>query len=399
MQITTQRVAVSALFFANGLMIGSWAPKLAVLIRRLGITEGTAGLVVLCLGLGSLVVMPVFGAMTARVGSRRAVWMASLLATPTLLLMTAAPGLVWVALAVFLFGGFLGGMDIAMNANAVVVERVQRRAIMSSCHGFWSLGGGVGAGLGGMILAAWGEAGHAVLVTLLFLAVLALALPRLQQDAPATDADKAPIKLPGTPLPYVLGVVALCCMVPEGAILDWGAVYLQRELGASLSLAGWGFAACAATMAVVRFLGDMLRNRFGAVSMMRFSALTGIAGLGVSGIAADPIVVILGFGLAGIGIANLMPIVVSAAGNLPGLAHGVGLSVVTMMGYSGILLAPGSIGFLAERHSFATIYLGLAFLLLIPLLFSRLVRSAGFEMSEADNCGEQAAASSLRDVA
>lgn len=334
------------------------------------------------LGVGSLLVMPVFGAMTARHGSARAVRISALLALPTLLLMSMAPNLLLVAGSVLLYGGFLGGMDVAMNANAVAVERARRRAIMSSCHGFWSLGGVVGAGLGGVALSSLGEMGHALLVTLIFAAVLGFALPRMLKDAPDAREARAPLRLPRSPLPYIIGFMALCCMVPEGAILDWAAVYLQREMGASLSLAGWGFAACAATMAVMRFIGDLLRQKLGAVSMLRISAVVAIAGLGIAGMAPGPMLAIIGFGFAGLGIANLVPIAFSAAGNLPMLAPGVGLAVVTMMGYSGILLAPGSIGFLAERMSFSAIYMGLAGLLIVPLLLSPLVRTAEFTDQE-----------------
>lgn len=377
------RPAVSAFFFANGMMIGSWAPKLPVLMERLDISEGTAGLVVLCLGLGSISVMPVFGAMTAKHGSARAVKLSALLALPTLLLMTLAPNLLLVMASVLLFGGFLGGMDVAMNANAVAVERSRRRAIMSSCHGFWSLGGVVGAGLGGMALSTLGEGWHAVLATLGFGAALAYALPRMLIDAPDANEAKSPLRLPRSALPYIIGFMALCCMVPEGAILDWGAVYLQREMGASLSMAGWAFAACAASMAVLRFMGDVLRQKLGAVSMLRISAVIAIAGLGMAGMAGQPVVAIVGFGFAGLGLANLVPILFSAAGNLPLLAPGVGLSVVTIMGYSGILLAPGSIGFLAEKMSFSGIYLGLAALLMLPLFMSPLARTADFSDDES----------------
>ena len=378
LRVGVPRAAVSALFFANGLMIGSWAPKLPVLMARLGIGEAVAGMVVLCLGIGSLLVMPVFGAMVARRGSAHAVRVAAVASVPVLLLVTLAPGLLWVGLAVGMFGGLLGGMDVAMNANAVAVERARGRAIMSSCHGFWSLGGVVGGGIGGVVLAHLGEWPHAILTTLVFLAILAFALPRLLADAPTGDQRVRP-RLPRSPLPYIIGFMALCCMVPEGAILDWAAVYLQREMGASLSLAGWGFAACAAAMAAMRFAGDAIRQRLGAVSTLRISALVAISGLGLAGFATGPAAAILGFGLAGLGIANLVPIMFSAAGNLPGLVPGVGLSVVTVMGYSGILLAPGSIGFLAERMSFAVIYLGLAGLLLLPLLLSPLAQSADFD--------------------
>lgn len=376
---TRARWAVSALFFANGLVVGSWAPKLPAMMARLEIDESVAGLLVLALGIGSICLMPVFGALVARRGSAHAVRLAAVLFAPSLIWISLAPTVWTVAAAVLVFGALIGGMDVAMNANAVAVERARRRAIMSSCHGFWSLGGLVGAGAGGAAIQALGETDHALIVTLIVAAILALAFPRLLQDAPQGEQKHQPLRLPRAPLPYLIGVMALASMIPEGAILDWAAVYLQREMGASLAVAGWGFAACAGTMAVMRFLGDGIRRRHGAVRTLRVSTVIAMAGLALAGLAGSPAVALAGFALAGIGIANMVPIAFSAAGNVPGLAQGVGLSVVTTMGYSGILLAPGTIGHLAERTGFSVIYLGLSLLLLVPLLLSRLARTADFE--------------------
>ncbi|MCZ0962573.1 MFS transporter [Paracoccus benzoatiresistens] len=372
------RWAVSALFFCNGLVVGSWAPKLPAMMARLDISESVAGLLVLALGVGSICLMPVFGALVARRGSAHAVRLAAVLFTPSLVWISLAPSPWAAAATVLVFGGLIGGMDVAMNANAVAVERARRRAIMSSCHGFWSLGGLAGAGIGGLAIQTLGELTHAIAVTLVVAAILAVAFPHLLRDSPAGEHRHQPLRLPRTPLPYLIGVMALASMIPEGAILDWAAVYLQREMGAPLALAGWGFAACAGTMAVMRFLGDGIRGRFGAVRTLRVSTLIAMAGLALAAMAPVPWAAIAGFGLAGIGIANMVPIAFSAAGNVPGLAHGVGLSVVTTMGYSGILLAPGTIGFLAERMSFSVIYLGLSLLLLVPLLLSRLAQTADF---------------------
>ncbi|RJL06241.1 MFS transporter [Paracoccus aestuarii] len=373
------RWSVSALFLVNGLMVGAWAPRIPALMERLGITEARAGLIVLGLGLGSLCLMPVFGAMVARAGSRRAVMLAAWLAAPSMIWISLAPDFWTVAATVALFGGLAGGMDVAMNANAVAVERARGRAIMSSCHGFWSLGAFVGAAAGGWLIQSFGELFHGLAVTAAFAGVLVWAGPRLLADGPRPGAPKVPLRLPRSPLPWLIGLMALAAMIPEGAILDWAAVYLQREMGASLALAGWGFAACAGTMAVMRFLGDGLRRRYGAVRTLRASTGVAMAGLALAGLAEGPGLAIAGFALAGIGIANMVPIAFSAAGNVPGLAAGVGLSVVTMMGYSGILLAPGSIGFLAEHVSLGSIYLGLAALLVLPLALSRLAATADFE--------------------
>ena len=373
------RIAVSALFFINGLLVGSWAPKIPALMARLDITEAVAGILVLMLGAGSLCLMPVFGAMVARRGSARAVRIAAWGAAPALIWISVAPDLWAVGAAVALFGGLIGGMDVAMNANAVAVERARGRAIMSSCHGFWSLGAFAGAGAGGMAIQRFGEIPHAIAVSALFALVLLIVRRRIIEDGPEPGAARPPLRLPRTPLPYLIGVMALMAMIPEGAILDWAAVYMQRELGASLAVAGWGFAACAATMAAMRFLGDLIRRRLGAVRTLRLSTLAAMAGLAMAGLAGSAPWAIAGFALAGIGIANMVPIAFSAAGNVPGLAAGIGLSVVTMMGYSGILVAPGAIGFLAESVSFSAIYLGLAVLLTIPLALSHLAATADFE--------------------
>lgn len=373
------RWAVAGLFLANGMLIGSWAPKLPVLMQRLQISESAAGLLVLALGAGSVMMMPVFGAITARHGSARALRLAAVLAAPTLLLISVMPGWWSVALAVWLFGGFAGGMDVAMNANAVAVERARRRAIMSSCHGFWSLGAMAGAGAGGIGLAVLGETGHAVLVTAVMAGLLWLMLPRLLPDAPDDHAVRVPLRLPSSPLPYLIGLLALCAMIPEGAIIDWAALYLRRDLGASLWLSGFGFAACAGTMAVMRFVGDGIRQRLGARRTLRLGSVIGGLGLALAALAPTPGLAILGFGLAGLGISNLVPIAFSAAGNLPGIAPGIGMSVATTLGYSGILLAPGLIGFVAEHMAFSAIFMALALLILSSLLLSRLADHADFD--------------------
>ncbi|WP_404404118.1 MFS transporter [Pelagibacterium halotolerans] len=377
--IAPERVAVSALFLANGFLIGNWAPKVPLLMERLAIGEAIAGILVLVLGLGSVVVMPVFGALTARNGSAYAVRIAAVLVLPTLLLVTLAPNVWLVGGAIFLFGAFVGGMDVAMNANAVAVEKHMRKAIMSSCHGFWSLGGLIGAGSGGILASVMGEVGHALVLTLAATAVVAFAFPRIVKDRPTPEARAATrLVLPSSPLPYLLGLMALFSMVPEGAILDWAAVYLQKEMGADISFAAFGFAAFSGMMAMVRFAGDTIRHKLGAVTTLRVSSGFALVGLVIAGLAPNIGIAILGFAVAGIGIANLVPIAFSAAGNLPGIPAGIGMSVVTVMGYSGILVAPGAIGFIAERTSFSIIYVCLASLLLVTLALSGLAKSADF---------------------
>jgi MFS family permease len=168
-------------------------------------------------------------------------------------------------------------------------------------------------------------------------------------------------------------------MVPEGAILDWGALYLRNELSASVTLSGFAFAAFSLTMAAMRFAGDLIRDRFGAVMTLRVCAVIAIFGLLLIGFAESAQVAIIGFALTGIGISNIVPIAFSAAGNLPGMAAGVGLSVVTTMGYSGILVAPSGIGFIAEHTGLGIIFVGLSALIIVVLVLSPLARYADGE--------------------
>lgn len=374
--MTRQRLGVSLLFLMNGFMTGSWAPIIPEFAARLSLSEASLGLVILAFGVGSLLLMPVAGAAIARRGSRDVVIFTATLFVPTLMLITLSDN-IWAGVAaVLLFGGLTGAMDVAMNANAVVTERNMGRAIMSSCHAFWSLGGLFGAALGGLLITRIGIYGHAVVLTAVAVTLLLLAWPRVLRDKPHPEEKQEKGGLPLTPLPWLIGIMALFSMIPEGAILDWGALYLRNELGASVAMSGFAFAAFSMTMAIMRFMGDLVRERFGAVKTLRFCSVIAMAGLLVAGLATHPMAAIAGFAIAGIGISNMVPIAFSAAGNMPGLRPGIGLSVVTTMGYSGILVAPSAIGFIAEFTGLGLVFIGIPLLHVVVLMLSRLARYA-----------------------
>ena len=380
--MSSERLAVSTYFLINGFVVGSWAPKIPELGQRLSISEGVLGLMILAFGIGSLTMMPVMGPLVARFGSARLTKLAALALSPTLLWLTLAPDIPLAAAALFLLGGFVGAMDIAMNANAVAAEQHLRRAIMSSCHGFWSLGGFIGATAGGLMIEAAGPLWHAMAVTAIAGALTLLVWPLVFEDKPLENSARHPVRLPRSLLPYLVGLMALFSMVPEGAVLDWGALYLRQAFGADIAMSGLAFGAFAAAMAATRFAGDTLRNRFGAVSTLRISALIAFAGLLSAALAPYPALAIAGFALSGIGIANMAPILFSAAGNLPGLAPGIGLSLVTSMGYSGLLAAPPAIGFAAESTGFKVIFAALALLLLAIFARAEVARHADMHSSE-----------------
>lgn len=373
------RWAVAAMFFLNGFVIGSWAPQIPVFVTRLAISEFTLGLLILLFGLGALVAMPLSGYVMSRHGSRPVVLAFASIVVFGLLLVALAPNVPVAAVAMVIFGGVIGAMDVAMNANAVTVEKRLSRAVMSSSHGFWSLGGFVGGGMGGIAIQNFGHLAHAAIVTGIALAILLGAARHVVAEERPVSHEHRRFALPKTATIYLIGLMALFSMMPEGAVLDWAALYLQQELGSTLATAGLAFAFFSGAMALMRFAGDGVRNRFGAVKTLRISSLIAASGMLVAALSPWPVLAIAAFAVSGLGIANVGPIIFSAAGNQPGMPPGTGMSIVTTMGYSGILLAPSAIGFTAERTGFSPVFIALSAVLVVVCLMGGFVRRADFK--------------------
>ena len=264
------RWAVAAIFLANGFLIGSWAPHIPLLLTRLGITESTLGLLILCFGIGALVSMPWCGWLMGRFGQRPVLRTVSLLQGAGLLLVVLSPSVTATGVTMLVFGAVIGCTDVAMNSATVTVERGLRSAVMSSMHGFWSLGGFVGGGLGGFALVSLGPVVHAAIVGVIAAAAAILAYRHILPAEPVAAADagsRRGLSLPTTPAVYLLGLMALILFVSEGAVLDWAALFMSQERGAELSTAGLAYAFFAGAMALMRFAGDTVRNRFGAVGV------------------------------------------------------------------------------------------------------------------------------------
>jgi MFS family permease len=319
------------------------------------------------IGLGAVSAMIFAGKLIAHNGSRKMVMIFACCFIPMYPLVILAPS-PWLAVPfLFLFGAFGGCMDVAMNANAVAVERHLGRAIMSSSHGFWSLGGFIGGALGGRAIEAFGYDKQALGVAAICAVVLLVASRFIVSDPPHGTGEAKPKAriFPRVPILYVLGAMALFSMVPEGAVLDWAAVYVKQELAADLTRQGLAFGLFSGAMALIRFGGDAMRNRFGAVKTLRVSGMIGAIGIMVGAAAPNDIVAIAGFALAGTGVANMVPIMFSAAGNYPGLPPGSGIATTTMIGYTGFLLAPSIIGYVAQHVGFRFTYAAVALLLLV----------------------------------
>lgn len=369
------RWAVAAMFLANGFVMGAWAPQIPLLMPRHGVTESVLGLLILVLGLGAVSAMLFAGRLISLYGGRKVLSLFALALIPVLPMVVFSSNLWVLALFMAVFGAMAGCMDVAMNAQAVEIERRLHKAIMSSSHGFWSLGGFIGGSAGAWVIAHWGSEVQSLLTAGVVAMVVLAAMPFLLPDAPhAPVAETA--AAPGTKLfpkdfhVWLLGFLALFSMVPEGAVLDWAAIYLQKEMGSDVFVSGLAFAFFAGAMAVMRFLGDTVRNRLGAIRTLRLSGLLGAAGLMGGALAPYDWVAVASFAVAGLGVANMVPILFSAAGNHPRLPPATAISIVSMVGYCGILVAPSTIGFLAEHAGFRPTYAGLALILVVVALLA-----------------------------
>lgn len=362
---TRARAAIAAVFFVNGCGLGLWAGHIAVVRRGLGLSESELGVALLAMAAGAIALMPAMGWLAHRFGSDRCTRLAGVLFAVGLVLPVAAPSWAALILATFVLGAANGALDVAQSTNAAAVERALARPVMSSLNGFFSLGGVAGAGLASLLLALGRPPLLGLLAASLALAaVIALAGPALLVDraTPGEDGGHHFRRPSGAALG--LGLLALLGVLSEWAMLDWSGVYLADVLAASSSVAPLGFAAFAAAMTIGRFTGDGAVRRLGAQRLFLLSNVLAALGVVLVVTAPTPHAALPGFAIAGLGIANIFPLVISGAARLPGIVPSVAVAAVATLAYAGGLLGPVLIGFGAEAFG---LRLALAGLLAAPL--------------------------------
>jgi hypothetical protein len=363
------RAATFAVFMVNGGMIGTWIALIPWKQADLGVSKATIGLCLLCMAAGALVAMPLTGHILDRRSSAGVTRTATLLYCLLLPLPLLAPSPVALGAVLLGFGAINGAMDVAMNAHGVAVERELPKPIMSSLHGGWSVGGFAAAGLVALSTAlgvdppAWA----AVMGVLLWLA--GLYVTSQLGSASMHSGDAGGFALPGRPV-LLIGVLCFLAMMTEGAIGDWGGIYLRQDLGASAAAGATAYTGFALGMAIARLGGDAINAAVGAGRLLRGGmALVAIVLGGVLA-AGEPVMAVGGFVLVGLGIANAVPLLFSAAGRVP--PAGPSLAAVFTVGYTGFIVGPPLIGFLADEIGLPeTLTLLVAFAVVVAVLGGR----------------------------
>ncbi len=344
----TARFAVATIFFTNGLVVANWIARIPDVKHHLGLSDGTLGFALLFMAAGALVGQPSAGWAIARFGSRAVTTAMAVLFFTTVVLLGFAPSLLALMGALFVVGAFNGALDVAMNAQAALVEQQYARPIMASFHGLWSVGGLLGAALGGLAASRAIPVGlHLLAAGTAGLIVAFLATHELIPDGGVPAVESTGFALPPRSL-LPLGLIAFCALLCEGAIGDWSAVYLRDGLGSAPGLAAAGYAVFALLMAAGRLTGDRLTLHLGAARLVRGSGALVAVGIGLALLGSSPWLAIVGFGLIGAGISCLFPVVLSAAAHTPGIASGTAIAAIATSGYTGFLVGPPLIGSLAE---------------------------------------------------
>jgi len=350
--------AARAFFFIGGFGTATWAPLVPLLRERLMVGDDVLGMLLLCIGVGSLLTMPLSGALAMRLGCRRVVMTASILFAAILLLVSCVDALSLAVPIVLIFGAVMGCIDVVVNIVAVLVEKGIGRRIMSGMHAFWSLGGFAGAGLYGVWVGLLGltpfqSTAIAAGLILLLTAVCGRHL------IPYGGGGGALLVLPRGIIVFV-GMTAFIAFLSEGAVMDWGGVYLTTVRGMDLALAGTGYSVFSAAMLTMRFLGDRVVQRIGALLVAVGGALLAFGGILLVMFAPVDALLYAGFFAIGIGSANIVPVFFSLMGRQNVMPVSAAVSAVSTMGYLGILAGPAAIGFVSSLTTLQTAFAMLA---------------------------------------
>jgi len=373
--LSTQRLATRLSFFSLGFAISAWAPLIPYAQQRLNLNHANFGLLLLCMGIGSMIAMPATGALVKRWGCRPLIALATMLLIVLLPSLTLWHSIVSMAVALFIFGSAAGSLGVTMNLQAVVVEKHSLRSLMSSFHGMCSLGGLTGAMLVTALLAIGLSPLMSTLsVVMILLVVSFVAIPSAltsfeQDESEITDAPKKRSRPNG--IIILIGMMCFIAFLSEGAAMDWGGIYLTSKYHLNPAFAGLAYTFFALSMTTGRFTGHILLKQWGEKSIVTYSAM--IAALGMLTIVMAPIwqVVVLGYALLGLGCSNIVPVMFSRVGRQNDMPKAAALSLVSTIAYTGSLSGPPLIGLIGQWTGLTTVLSGVAVLLILIAVLNR----------------------------
>ncbi|QFZ77991.1 MFS transporter [Streptomyces fagopyri] len=370
--LTRLRIALTAFFALDGFVFAGWVVRIPAIKEQTGASASTLGLALLGVSAGAVITMTLTGRLCRRFGNHPVTVVCAVILSLSVALPPLTHSPVALGAVLLVFGSAYGGINVAFNSAAVDLVAALRRPIMPSFHAAFSLGGMIGAGLGGLVAGSLSPTRHLLGLTCVGLLVTAVAgRVLLREEAPAApdrphhDATPAAPDRPhrgGDRVPrrvgsrtrvlvLVFGVIALCTAYGEGALADWGALHLEQDLEAHPGVAAAGYSCFALTMTIGRLSGTALLERLGRTRILVVGGATAAAGMLLGSLAPSAWAALLGFAVTGLGLANIFPVAIERAGALAGPG---GVAAASTLGYGGMLLGPPAIGFMADWFSLPT---------------------------------------------
>lgn len=355
--------ATQYIFLVCGLVLSSWAPMVPLAKDRLQLNEAELGLLLLLLGGGALVTMPLSGFFISRVGSRKVILISVLLTAWLLPCLLVIADVYLMGVAVFAFGCGIGTIDVAMNSHGVQVQNAYKKPIMSSLHGLFSVGGLLGSvGLGFLIKAGLDPLFAAVTISAVLVALLTFQFRNLLgytsekeitgKFSHINESEAATSRFQWLNASVLLlGMMCFIAFLSEGAVLDWSAILLRDHKNVSAEFSGTGYAAFSVAMAVMRLTGDSLVSKLNSKTVVVGGSLIAAAGVVILIFSPWIAASLAGFILLGIGAANIVPVFFSEGGRIDGLSPAVTIPVISTMGYAGQLAGPALLGFIVHHFS------------------------------------------------
>lgn len=382
----SKRLRCSLFFLAAGFGIGAWASSLPLLSAKGGFDKGHLGSLLLCFALGAIVLMINVGRHIDRLQHVHLLsFGGSVVFGVAIAAVPFTQGSLPLAAVIFVAGAGFGTLDVSMNTEASQIELQTGRHLMSSFHALFSIGNIAGAFLIGKLVAYGGglevclaSAGSVVIV----LAVSTRGVSGVVANEPPLGTHpaahgKSVLTGPQKALLGIFGTIGFLALLAEGGMMDWTAVYMVDTLGSSESQAAYAFAVFSGAMACGRLMGDSMTRRFGHVRLLRLGGAVCATSVALILVTANTQVTLAALALCGLGVANMVPAVFASAGRVTERDPGKAIAIVTTMGYSGLLLGPALLGFLAQathlRVSFGLI--AIAFVLVSVLTLHRDLRS------------------------
>jgi len=340
------RVALTFVFLADGVMVGSWASRIPAVKDGLGLTTSQLGVALFAMSLGALVSMPLAGWLDERVGSARIALVALLGGGSSLWLAGVAGSLGGLVGALALFGAGFGAVNVAGNAQGIALERAYGRSILSSFHAAFSAGGLIGAAAGGLAAARGVEPPAHFAAVAVTLALVAFGAGRLLPRADVGCETFALVRPPRALL--LLGCAAFFTLLAEGAAADWSAVYLRGSLGSTAAFAALGYTAFSLAMVASRLAGDRLDETIGPAALAGGGGVVSAVGLAAALAIGTTPAALVGFAAMGAGLGVMVPVIFRTAGTTPGVTPGIGIAAVSTIGFLGFLAGPPAIGIAAD---------------------------------------------------